>query len=405
MSPRALLLFRAAVAVLLLAAAACKGVELVLLPAARARLSPELAGLLMPLFWMYLAVFAASWLLSGILLWRMPGRPEGRVLALFLALIAWLAANDGRLALLRRADAGPAVVYLAELSSPVAIMIAVAALVRFTMLFPRPLRPEDLPPGAALRRVWSWLLRPRSVWLVALGPAALAFLYETVYEALAGRPVRPLAGDAPPGLVPLMLCLLLGLLVLSVADLWTGYRRADALGRRRISWFLEGLLALTAVALVASVVKALQLAFDFPLGGIDRLAWYPAAFFAGVLALLACLTIAMFFAGALDPSLAIRRTAVLGTLGFCMVFVFAGTEQLAQEYLLGYLGLSDRLAGMLTGGTVALTFEPLKRRIETLFGRFGLRTAAPSTADAGAVTIPGSDPRDELPITGAAWTR
>jgi hypothetical protein len=78
----------------------------------------------------------------------------------------------------------------------------------------------------------------------------------------------------------------------------------------------------------------------------------------------------MFYAGALDPLLAIRRTATAGLVGVAMVFIFAITQQLVHEYLVAMVGLSDRAGGMVTGGIVALSFEPVQRRLHTLVTRW-----------------------------------
>ena len=52
---------------------------------------------------------------------------------------------------------------------------------------------------------------------------------------------------------------------------------------------------------------------------------------------------------------------VAGLVGTVMVFLFVGVEQLLEETLRAWVGFGDRAGGILTGGMVALSFEPVTR--------------------------------------------
>lgn len=303
--------------------------------------------------------------LALALTWRAADAADARVLALFLACLTVMLAGDGGWLLSQRHELPTTLDVLLMPGLPLVCMVAaLAALLRFSTIFPRPLTDRDLPGSGAITRVQRRLLDPRAVW--SSGAAVLCLLVlltlvEIVGEAALGqRVVTELA------LKIIGSAVIVAAMSLAVLNLRAGYRHADEEGRRRIYWVVEGFFAGTAVLLVASAVKLLQLATGFT---IRIESWFVFAFFAAFLVLLGCLAIAMFYAGALDPALAMRRTAVFGLVGFAMIFVFTGMEQLVQAHLGEWLGLSDRLGGILTGGTAALTFEPIKRRTDALVGR------------------------------------
>ena len=79
-----------------------------------------------------------------------------------------------------------------------------------------------------------------------------------------------------------------------------------------------------------------------------------------VLPALAALFTAVFFTRAFDPTLAIRRTAVYGTLFVAMTFAFAGLEELITSQMTQRLGLPDLAGTWVAGGAVALAVGPVR---------------------------------------------
>jgi hypothetical protein len=185
--------------------------------------------------------------------------------------------------------------------------------------------------------------------------------------------------------VPATIALMLATLAVAVANLRLGYALADAEGRRRIFWIVEGFLAGTGIVVVASAVKLATM-----VGGSGAGAgWYPLAGFAALFVMVVCLGIAMFGAGAIDPALVVRRTALVGAVGVAMIFLFAGVEQAVQQYVGEWLGWSDRLGGIVTGGIVALSVDPVKRQVEALAARILARDRTVEEASPGAVAARG----------------
>ena len=241
--------------------------------------------------------------LSLALAWRSWDREDARSLATFLAMAAFVLAADGMWNLLAMTGVPEWAASTAELSIPLCALAGMAAMLRFSCTFPRSLAPAELAAAdggsrarrllaaaqrgssepAAVRRACAWaagllILAPHAVWL-----AATAW----------GRPF-PMVGV----LKYVLLAMVVGSMAVSAANLRAGYRVADAEGRRRVFWVLEGFLLATAVAVVASALKLLQ---DVTGYAPPLRFWYGLAMMAAFTALLACLAIAMFYAGALDP--------------------------------------------------------------------------------------------------------
>lgn len=164
---------------------------------------------------------------------------------------------------------------------------------------------------------------------------------------------------------PLGMALALGVAAASLHGQWTMYRAADGEGRRRVLWLAQGLVAFTLVATlqVALVILTRVTLLRIPLPGWEY--WLRlAALFAG----LAFLAVAVFYRGALDPALVLRRTAVYGILGVGLVFLFTGIENLTSSWLAARLGLGESAGAWLAGGVVAVLVgslqDAVRRRLE-----------------------------------------
>jgi uncharacterized membrane protein YecN with MAPEG domain len=364
-------------------AAVTTGSLLVQLPFA----TPEQRAVLWTVMVLNLLGAPAAAALSLSLAWRSWHRDDARSLATFLAFAAFVLAGDGVWNVMRMSGLPEWVASLADLSIPVCGLAGMAAMLRFSCTFPRPLSRADLPgapDGGAIGR----MLRAAQRWSTDAAAVRRAAVWASVGLILVPEPLRvALAALARP--MPelrvvkyVVLGMLVASMAVSAANQRAGYRVADAEGRRRIFWVLEGFLLATAIAALASALKLLQDATGYvpPVPF-----WFGMAMMAAFSSLLACLAIAMFWAGAVDPALAIRRTAVAGLLGLMMVVLFATLEQALQGWLGQRLGLSDRAGGILTGVAVGLAFEPLRTRTAALVERVlsrGSRAAvsAPSPA-------------------------
>lgn len=347
--------------------------------AGKATLTPGVFGLVLLLV---LAPLSAAGL-ALVLAWRSWARHDARVLAVFLGLLSYALGTEGTWMMLKRSGLPGWAVSVLDTGMPLAAVAGMAVMIRFSSIFPRPLSLRDVRPGAsrASRMVvgaQAWAMDPArlrraAAWfcgVVIVVPQAISIATE-----LRGKEFDLVAYSKY-----LALAALLAAVTLSAANLRTNYRQADAAGRRQVFWVLEGFLFATAVAVLASALKLAQNATGYQAGQPH---WYALALVAAFLGLLACLAIALFGSGALDPSLALRRTAVSGVLGLLAVVLFAVSEQVMQEWLGARLGLSARTGGIVTGVALGLAFEPLRTRtsafVERQLARFGAEAEVPAT--------------------------
>lgn len=136
----------------------------------------------------------------------------------------------------------------------------------------------------------------------------------------------------------------------------TLFRAADAEGRRRILWLAQGMVAFTVVAALQVALTVLVRVTPLRIGIPGWEYWLRlAALFAGLL----FLAVAVFYRGALDPALVLRRTALYGLAGVALVFVFTAIEDLTSSWLAERLGLGENAGSWFAGGVVALLLGPL----------------------------------------------
>lgn len=346
--------------------------------AGKARVTPGVIGLLVLL----VAAPLSAGSLALVLAWRSWMRPDARVLAVFLALLSYALGTEGVWMLLKRSGLPDWAVSVLDTGMPLAAVAGMAVMMRFSAIFPRPLSLADLRRGEsrasgliAAAQAWTMdtsRLRRAALWfggVAIVAPQALG-----IVTGLLGREI-----DLVVYSKYLALGVLMASVAVSAANVRTNYRRADAAGRRQVFWVLEGFVFATAVTVLASALKIMQNVTGYQAAQPH---WYALALIAAFLGLLVCLAIALFGAGALDPSLALRRTAVSGMLGLLAVVLFAVSEQVVQEWLGAALGLSDRAGGILTGVALGVAFEPLRSRVSALverqLARFGGETDPPA---------------------------
>jgi hypothetical protein len=175
-------------------------------------------------------------------------------------------------------------------------------------------------------------------------------------------------GLGASGILPLTprigMAIALGVAAASLFNEWTLYRAADAEGRRRLLWLAQGMVAFTVVAAlqVALVVLTRVTPLRIPLAG-----WEYWLRLAALVAGLGFLAVAVFYRGALDPALVLRRTAVYGIVGVGLVFLFTAIEDLTSSWLTERLGLGESAGSWLAGTVIALIVgslhDALRRRL------------------------------------------
>lgn len=311
--------------------------------------------------------------LAQVLAWRSWNRRDARVLATFLALLSYPLAGEPVWGMLRASGIPRWGIMAIDTLFPLAAVAAMAMLVRFSALFPRPLNPGDV--RARSRSHPTRVIVAAQVWTMDEARLRRAAVWFCTLAVILPQAVSIASGEGAAGMIAgqvsryVTVAALLATLVIAPANLRASYRRADAAERRHIFWVLEGCVLVAAVALIASALKLLQNATGYtpPVPY-----WFALSLMGGFMGLLACLAFAMFGSGALDPALAIRRTAVASAVGLMTVILFATLEQVLQGWVGARLGLSDRAGGVLTGVAVGLAFEPVRTRtillVERLIG-------------------------------------
>jgi len=87
-----------------------------------------------------------------------------------------------------------------------------------------------------------------------------------------------------------------------------------------------------------------------------------------------CLTISIaigvFWEGAVDPRLAVRRTALFSGLSVTLLFIFGALEVVLSDYVLAALGAPSGAAAWVAGGGVALAFGPVRERMKAGIDRW-----------------------------------
>lgn len=284
------------------------------------------------------------------------------------------------------------------------VIVASASFLRFSALFPAPLDPAALPPThrfERLRRLRVALLKPRPVWLVAViavgvavgyGPAAdrLLTLFATgdiaAESVLATNPAMRgvwIAGLAVVGVVTLLL-VPVSAMIIGMRNLITGYRVAHADERRRLLWLVAG----TSIAGWMILVPLLGI----PIVALTPFSidWLP--FVAGLLwvfapaVLVGAVGVAIFYSGAVDPALVLKRSTLYGILGAAAFVLFTALESVLSNLFEATFGLPG-LAGSIVAGCVAAAFMiPVRGQL----ARMSQRTSPRGRAEPGESTGHGS---------------
>lgn len=187
--------------------------------------------------------------------------------------------------------------------------------------------------------------------------------------------------DRATGLVVLLLTTAAPFLtILGSHGLEINYHCGDDDDRRRIGWIWLGPALGFIVASVFFWLTMLgAVFFHGPHGeparwfGIDVWLLFLSSLFLFVPltigAFLLGLAFSIFYNGAIDPRLTIRRGALIGFGGIVFSGLFVGFESLIQSQVVLHLGLSAQTNAMAAGVLAAVVFAPLRKRIERGVGR------------------------------------
>lgn len=333
----------------------------------------NLGGAKVPAVELYVegAVCLAAVGLALALVWRAGARAEARALALVLATAffpAYMVARAG-------------VPYSAVVVIQSAMQwVYLGAFLRFAALFPQPLTLAELEASGRARaerkgrvakpvsRGRRLLLKPAAVW----GGAAAAGVISGLATATGQTALHVV-------LVPVILWSLYR----GVGLLRASYAVADPMGQRRILWVVQGLYSMVWLGVVMlgamgyGMVHGVRAAnagipareIQIPYGVMMATNISQSL---SVLVMVVCLAFAIFFQGALDPRLALKRTTVYGMMAVSGALLFAVVENVASSFIVQVLHLDEGLGTAVAGGVVALGFNPVRgwltRRVENRLG-------------------------------------
>jgi hypothetical protein len=241
--------------------------------------------------------------------------------------------------------------------------LAMGAYLRASQLFPRPLTRSNVLSSNASWRGVPWLppllaglLRPWACWALVgawLLPGRLSLKWMT-----------------NAGLV---------IMVLLGAAYWRIHLRVgSAPVRNRVTWLLQ-------TAIVFAMLHAVLISLMALLRGAGASQDEQAYVLVGYRILQAIgvcgsLGMAVFGAGAFNPSLVLRSTVVYGAAISLLLFVLNVISSVVVDIAVGALGLNDRLIAATLGAIAGLLLEPLAR----YFRRTLERATAGPTPDARA---------------------
>ena len=145
--------------------------------------------------------------------------------------------------------------------------------------------------------------------------------------------------------------------------LWAGLKTSSEEDRRRGYWILEGVLVFLVLEGLWAGVLILSRTIELPFELGPFTVWLTVL--EGWAALI-CFAIAIFFYGAFNSALVIRRTAVLSVLSACTLVSMVAVEELLAEQLGAATGIDTGVGAILGGVLAALAFRPLSIRIDRM---------------------------------------
>jgi hypothetical protein len=225
-------------------------------------------------------------------------------------------------------------------------------------LFPLFLIPLLFPTGQPPSPRWRWVLYGM------LGLISLFFLFSTFETTLSPansdwtvpNPIGFINFGFP--FIPWGIALI-GLIILCVLSLFIRYRRASALERAQIRWFLS------ACALFVLTYTPLFLYFDWSNPDPTLLnIIFELLFVLALLALPTSIAIAILRYRLWDIDVIIRRTLVYGALTATLALVFFGSVVVLQTIFTAVSGEQSAVATVISTLLIAALFTPLRRRIQ-----------------------------------------
>jgi hypothetical protein len=318
-------------------------------------------------------VSLASAVLGMTMAFRGEARRGARPMGLALAAWAYLLAYSG-IVVLMSPSAESALHAPFEGHFLLVEAVGLAALLRFTALFPSPpvaasLRdPATLPLGSrTIQGLRRGLLRPWAPWLAGVAAAALSL----AVNAARGRPVQDAA------LLPLVDVFRLSALALVVLNLRQAFLTSDRTERTRITWLVLGfalLVGAVGVILGGNVLSAVT-GWEIP-----AFNWRPVVLHLGVIGLLWGGAMGVLYEGRAEPAPAVRSVAVLAGMGTIALLLAAGLETLLSRGGPAHFSMPRGTGTFLAVVVMALVYGRTRRPLDGFLRQARVDTAPPMAA-------------------------
>lgn len=238
--------------------------------------------------------------------------------------------------------------------------LGLAALLRFTALFPTPLAPEatldpdELPVGLrTAQRVRRLFLTPTGPWAAGIVAPILLLAITTA----AGRPLQDAALLLPTDI------LRLAALAVVVVNMRGAFVAADLEGRRAMFWLVVGFALLMGAvgALLGGNVLSAVTGWEIP-----SFNWRPAVLDLGVVGLVWGASMGVFYRGRLKPGLVARRIGVAAGALMVGLFLAAGLESLVAGVIATRVTLPAGIGTLVAGVAMTLLYLRTRRPIESM---------------------------------------
>ena len=158
------------------------------------------------------------------------------------------------------------------------------------------------------------------------------------------------------------------------------YHLGSDQSRRRIEWIYLYLFTLSSILFLTIFVGMLT-NITSSLGLIDKAVIWELQLINGMIALgiicwlipigfLVCLGLSIFYRGAIDPNLLIRKSTIYTIIALVMTVVFISVEGAVTSQAVVRLGLPSQSGAILAGTITALVFGPVRNRVEAKANQF-----------------------------------
>lgn len=144
------------------------------------------------------------------------------------------------------------------------------------------------------------------------------------------------------------------------------FNQSTSEDRKRIIWIFNGFSTIFYVQVIISILPFALKPLIGSTGDHLYFAFSPygiGLFIMGFIFVI-FLWIAVFYSGAIDPSLIIRKVSLIGLIGGIFLFLFGGLTMIFSDIVIAQTGLPANTGGLLAGGTIAIAFRPVKGKVK-----------------------------------------